>query len=60
MARQAEQLINDGIYLDVNAVIVKLLLQNNHGMKERNDITSNDKELLPEPLLGGKAKDSIS
>ena len=44
---QAEQLINDGIYggNQVNATIVKLMLQNNHGMKERVDATSNDKEL---------------
>ena len=31
------ELIDDGIYggKEVNATIVKLLLQNNHGMKER-------------------------
>jgi hypothetical protein len=47
MNRQAEQLINDGIYggKEVNATIVKLLLQNNHGMKERTDTTSNDKQI---------------
>lgn len=52
MARQAEQLINDGIYggKEVNATIVKLLLQNNHGMKERTDTTTNDKD-LPIPLI---------
>lgn len=39
MVRQAEQLIDDGIYggKEVNAVIVKLLLQNNHGMREKSD-----------------------
>ena len=44
---QAKQLIDDGIYggKEVNATIVKLLLQNTHGMKERVDATSNDKEL---------------
>lgn len=49
---QAEQLIDDGIYggKEVNATIVKLLLQNNHGMKERKDHTSGDK---PIPILGG-------
>lgn len=42
MMRQAEQLINDGIYggKEINATIIKLLLQNNHGMKERLDATS--------------------
>lgn len=51
-AKQAEQLIDDGIYggKEVNATIVKLLLQNNHGMKERTDTTTNDKD-LPIPLI---------
>lgn len=46
---QAKQLIDDGIYggKEVNATIVKLLLQNNHGMKERTDTTTNDKEVSP-------------
>jgi len=44
---QAKQLIDDGIYggKEVNATIIKLLLQNNHGMKERNDMTSDDKPI---------------
>jgi hypothetical protein len=52
MVRQAEQLIDDGIYggKDINSTIVKLLLQNNHGMKERIDETTNDKD-LPTPIL---------
>ena len=39
MEYQAEQLIDDGIYggKEVNATIVKLLLQNNHGMREKVD-----------------------
>lgn len=47
MTVQAERLIDDGIYggKEVNATIVKLLLQNNHGMKERVDQTTNDKEV---------------
>ena len=51
---QKQQLIDDGIYggKEVNATIVKLLLQNNHGMKERTDQTTNDKD-LPTPILGG-------
>jgi hypothetical protein len=56
MARQGEQLIDDGIYggKEVNATIVKLLLQNNHGMKERTDTTTNDKD-IPNPIYGGKS-----
>ena len=44
---QAQQLIDDGIYggKEVNATIVKLLLQNNHGMRERTDLTTDDKEI---------------
>lgn len=51
---QAKQLIDDGIYggKEVNATIVKLLLQNNHGMKERTDTTTNDKD-LPQPIISG-------
>ncbi len=53
---QAKQLIDDGIYggKEVNSTIVKLLLQNNHGMKERTDQTTNDKD-LPQPIYGGKS-----
>lgn len=60
MEHQAEQLIDDGVYggKEVNATIVKLLLQNNHGMKERNDHTTNDKD-LPQPIMGGRALESI-
>ncbi len=49
---QAKQLIDDGIYggKEVNSTIVKLLLQNNHGMKERVDQTTNDKD-LPIPII---------
>ena len=47
MQKQKVQLINDGIYggKEVNSTIVKLLLQNNHGMKERVDNTSNGETL---------------
>lgn len=47
MLLQAQQLIDDGIYggKEVNATIVKLLLQNNHGMKERLDQTTNDESI---------------
>jgi len=53
---QLLQLVNDGIYggKEVNATIVKLLLQNNHGMKERKDVTSKDKQ-LPHPIYDGRS-----
>lgn len=49
---QERKLVNDGIYggKEVNATIVKLLLQNNHGMKERADVTSGDR---PIPIMSG-------
>lgn len=48
MGKQAEQLINDGIYggKEVNSTIVKLLLQNNHGMRERTDVTSDEEKIV--------------
>lgn len=60
MQKQKIQLINDGIYggKEVNPTITKLLLQNNHGMKERTDQTTNDKD-MPQPIYGGRARDSI-
>jgi len=47
MLNQGERLIDDGIYggKEVNATIVKLLLQNNHGMKERVDTTTKDEKI---------------
>ena len=50
--RQYIQLVNDGVYggKKVNATIVKLMLQNNHGMKERKDVTTGGK---PIPIMGG-------
>jgi uncharacterized Zn finger protein len=47
MMYQGERLIDDGIYggKEVNATIVKLLLQNNHGYKERTDVTTDDQKV---------------
>jgi ribosomal protein S16 len=57
---QAKQLINDGIYggKEVNSTIVKLLLQNNHGMKERVDATTNDKDITPMITLDTHASET--
>ena len=56
MTIQAKQLVDDGIYggKEINASIVKLLLQANHGMRERTDVTSDDKQ-LPTPIYNGKS-----
>ena len=45
---QAKQLIDDGIYggKEVNATIVKLLLMNNHGMREKNDMTTDGEKIV--------------
>jgi len=47
MMYQGERLIDDGIYggKEVNATIIKLMLQNNHGYKERSDVTSDDEKI---------------
>lgn len=44
---QKKQLINDGIYggKEVNSTIVKLILQNNHDMREKVDNTTDDKPI---------------
>lgn len=62
MLKQGEQLIDDGIYggKEVNATIIKLLLQNNHGMKERNDMTSDDKPIKTPDTLYVKFIDEKS
>lgn len=42
---QAQQLVNDGMYSRANPLITKLLLMNNHGMRERTDTTSAGEKL---------------
>jgi uncharacterized Zn finger protein len=54
--KQEEQLLDDGIYggKEVNPTIVKLALQNNFNYKERQDVTTNDKD-IPTPIYNGKS-----
>jgi hypothetical protein len=47
---QKQRLISSGLSGDYSPVIAKLILSSNHGMRERQDITSDDK-VLPVPLL---------
>jgi hypothetical protein len=49
---QRERLMNNGLSGNYNSTIAKLILSSNHGMRERQDITSDDKA-LPTPLLDG-------
>jgi len=57
---QKIQLVNDGIYggKEVNATIVKLMLQNNHGMKERKDLTTDDEKIETNAILFSDFKDA--
>jgi hypothetical protein len=56
MMTQKVQLINNGAYggKEVNTAMFIFLLKNNHNMKDRTDVTTNDKE-LPVPIYGGKS-----
>ena len=45
LAKQEQILINKGLTSEFNSNIVKLALGNHHSYKERQDITTNDKEI---------------
>lgn len=53
-AEQAKRLLNKGLSGEYNSTIAKLILSSNHGMKEKTDVTTNDKD-IPTPIYGGKA-----
>jgi hypothetical protein len=42
---QKERLLNMGLSGDYNPTIAKLILSSNHGMKEKSDVTSDDKPI---------------
>lgn len=52
---QHKRLIDKGLSGEYNSTIAKLVLSANHNMRERQDITTNDKD-LPSPILGGITK----
>ncbi len=56
-AKQGEVLINKGLSGDYNPTIAKLMLSNNHGYREKTDVTTNGND-LPTPILGGITKDA--
>lgn len=47
---QQKRLINSGLSGEYNPTIAKLILSSNHGMRERTDQTTNDKD-LPVPII---------
>lgn len=53
---QKSQLMDDGMYggKEVNPRVATFLLSANHGMKERSDVTTNDKD-LPMPIYSGRS-----
>ena len=51
---QAQRLLNNGLAGTYNSTIAKLILSSNHGMKERTDTTTNDKD-IPTPIYSGKS-----
>jgi hypothetical protein len=42
---QKERLLNSGLSGDYNPTIAKLILSSNHGMREKSDVTSDDKAI---------------
>ena len=47
---QQKRLLDKGLSGDYNSTIAKLILSSNHGMREKSDITTNDKD-LPTPIM---------
>jgi hypothetical protein len=44
-AKQAQMLVSQGLANNYNSTIAKLMLSSNHGMREKSDITSDDKPI---------------
>lgn len=58
---QQKRLIDNGLSGDYNSTIAKLILSSNHGMRERADVTSDDKEInqvLVKIMRDGEKTDS--
>jgi hypothetical protein len=52
---QQKRLINCGLSGEYNSTIAKLILSSNHGMREKSDLTTNDKD-IPTPIYNGLSK----
>ena len=59
-AYQKRELINRGLQGTYNATIAKLILSSNHGMKERSDVTSDDRPIEGPPLTIEELKKHIA
>lgn len=62
-AEQKDRLIEKGLSGDYNPTIAKLILSSNHGMTDRQDVTSGDEQLkgvvlLPEKEIDDANKDN--
>jgi len=51
---QKERLLNEGLANNYNSTIAKLILSANHGMVERQDVTSDSKPIIVPPTLINK------
>lgn len=49
-SEQARRLIDNGLSGDYNPQMAKFLLSANHGLREKSDVTSDDKP-LPQPII---------
>jgi hypothetical protein len=54
---QQKRLLDKGLSGQYNPTIAKLILSSNHGMRERSDVTSDDKP-MPQPLLSALKEDN--
>ena len=54
---QRKRYLDKGLSGQYNPTIAKLILSSNHGMRERTDVTSDDKP-MPQPLLSALDKDN--
>jgi hypothetical protein len=48
---QKERLIGNGLSGDYNSTIAKLILSSNHGMREKSDVTSDDKPIQSNTII---------
>jgi len=49
--RQCVELINNGLANKYNSTIAKLILSSNHGMREKSDVTSDDKPIQSNTII---------
>lgn len=57
-SEQKTRLLDNGLSGDYNPVIAKLVLSANHGMKERSDVTTDDKPITPLGTLDDLRQDN--